>query len=287
VPEPGRSRRRWRLVFSTLLTLPLTTCASAAPSPPRADQAGPSQVTTASPVPPPAMRSASRLGARILESVPTDQADARGLELVGDVLVENTGSAIRAVVPSTGDVYAQREVPPDQQGNGIALTPAGLWQAGAGSAILRDPRTLAQRRGAVTADRSWGLCHDGTHLVESNGTTRLRLLDRDTAAPIGEVRVATREWSTARLGELHCTSVDGFPQVWAAVTGTDWMIRVDLVTGIVTAVADLTAITVAEQPTRPDQVIGGITAAPGAADELWLTGRHYRHRYRIRLQPRP
>lgn len=54
----------------------------------------------------------------------------------------------------------------------------------------------------------------------------------------------------------------------------------------VVADADLTAITIAEVPTGRDQVIGGIAAVPDAAGELWLTGRHYHHRYRIGLQSR-
>lgn len=240
--------------------------------------------TTASPAPAALHATTRHLRARVLARVPTDRADARGLELVGDLLVENTGPVIRAVAPRTGEIQAERNVLP---GNGIALTPAGLWRAGAGVAVLLDPRSLAERHRATIAGESWGLCYDGTNLVQSDGTTRLLLRDRDTAALIRELRVDAREWSTARLGELHCVSVDGRPQVWAAVTGTDWMIRVDLATGAVAADADLTAITVAELPTGRDQVIGGIAAVPDAAGELWLTGRHYHHRYRIGLHPRP
>jgi glutamine cyclotransferase len=221
--------------------------------------------------------------AHVLTRVPTDRADARGLELVGDLLVENTGPVIRAVAPATGEVQAQQSVPP---GSGTALTPAGLWHTGDAGAVLLDPRSLAERRRAAIAGEAWGLCYDGTNLVQSNGTTRLLLRNRDTAELIRELRVDAREWGTARLGELHCVTVDGRPQVWAAVTGTDWMIRVDLASGTVTADADLTAVTVAEVPTGRNQVIGGIAAVPDGTGELWLTGRHYHHRYRVRLQPR-
>lgn len=260
--------------------LTLTACSA----PHRVAHVGPAPATTAGPAPA-ATRSTSRhFRAQVLARVPTDRADARGLELVGDLLVENTGPAIRVLAPSTGEIRTQRNVPP---GNGIALTPAGLWRTGAGAAVLLDPRSLAERHRVTIAEESWGLCYDGTNLVQSDGTTRLLLRDRDTAMVIGELRVDTREWSTARLGELHCVIVDGRPQVWAAVTGTDWMIRVDLATGTVTADADLAAITIAELPTGRDQVIGGIAAVPDSAEELWLTGRHYLHRYRIGLRPRP
>jgi glutamine cyclotransferase len=82
-------------------------------------------------------------------------------------------------------------------------------------------------------------------------------------------------------------TVNGYPQAWAVAAGTDWLIRVDLSTGVVTAVADLTAVTVAEQPTGVDEVVSGIAAVAGAADELWVTGHRYGYRYRIRLQPPP
>lgn len=243
------------------------------------------QVSSAPPSPVPiATGSTSRhFHAQVLARVPTDRADARGLELVGDLLVENTGPVIRAVAPATGEVQAQQTVPP---GSGTALTPAGLWHTGDEGAVLLDPRSLAERRRTTIGDQVWGLCYDGTHLVQSDGTTRLLLRDRDTAELIRELRVDAREWAAARLGELHCATIDGRPQVWAAVTGTDWMIRVDLASGTVTADADLTAVTVAEVPTGRNQVIGGIAAVANAAGELWLTGRHYQHRYRVRLQPR-
>ncbi|MFI6094941.1 glutaminyl-peptide cyclotransferase [Lentzea sp. NPDC051213] len=260
--------------------LALTACSA----PHRVAHVSSAPATTASPAPA-GLRSTSRhFRAQVLARVPNDRADARGLELVGDLLVENTGPVIRAVAPATGEIQAQRTVQP---GNGTALTPAGLWRTGAGAAVLLDPRSLAERRRATITEESWGLCYDGTHLVQSDGSTRLLLRDRDTAALIRELHVDTREWSTAQLGELHCVIIDGRPQVWAAVTGTDWMIRVDIASGAVTADADLTAITIAELPTGRDQVIGGIAAVQDAAGELWLTGRHYHHRYRIGLQPRP
>ncbi|MET9634114.1 glutaminyl-peptide cyclotransferase [Lentzea sp. NPDC006480] len=270
---------RFRCTVAAAL-LALTACS--APQPVAHLASAPA--TTVSPAPA-AVRATSRhFRAQVLARVPTDRADARGLELVGDLLVENTGQVIRAVAPSTGEIQAQRTVPP---GSGTALTPAGLWRTGAGGAVLLDPKSFVDGRRAAIEGEPWGLCYDGTHLVQSDGTTRLLLRDRDTAALVRELRVDAREWSTARLGELHCATADGGPQVWAAVTGTDWMIRVDLASGAVTADADLTAITIAEVPTGSDQVIGGIAAVPNTSGELWLTGRHYHHRYRIGLRPRP
>lgn len=279
--NPLRINTFLRLATVAPMAFGLVACASAASAPPPPELTGSAPVTTSSPEP--VSRS---FRAQVLERVPADRADARGLELVGEVLVENTGRTIRAVAPTTGVIRAQQQNPGEPTDGGIALTPAGLWQITASYTVLRDPVTLVERRRQPAAHGSWGLCHDGSRLVQSDGTTQLLLRDHDTAALIGSVQVATGEWSTARLGELHCVTVRNYPQVWASVAGTDWMIRVDLSTGVVTAVADLTAITVAEQPAGRNDVIGGITAVAGAEDELWLTGRHYGHRYRIRLQPK-
>jgi len=261
-----------RLAFAALLALLPSACASATSTPPLLAVSSPVTTTT----------SVSRhFHAQVLDRVRTDRADARGLELVGDTLVELTGPAVRAS-SVTGDPRARQNVPGAPADGGIALSPAGLWHLSSAFTVLRDPVTLAERRHAPASHETWGLCDDGTRLVQSDGTTRLLLRDHDTAALISEVRVASREWSTARLGDLACVVVNGYPQVWAVVSGTDWLIRVDLSTGVVTAVADLTAITVAEQPTGVDEVVAGIA---GAADELWVTGHRYGHRYRIRLQP--
>ncbi|SFR28032.1 Glutamine cyclotransferase [Lentzea waywayandensis] len=268
------------LCSATAGLLALTACSA----PQRVAQVASAPAATVTPVPIATNSTARHFSAQVLARVPTDRADARGLELVGDLLVENTGPVIRAVAPATGEVQAQQTVPP---GSGTALTPAGLWHTGAVAAVLLDPRSLAERRRATIAGEVWGLCYDGTHLVQSDGTTRLLLRDGDTAELVRELRVDAREWGAARLGELHCVTVNGRSQVWAAVTGSDWMIRVDLASGTVTADADLTPVTVAEVPTGRNQVIGGIAAVPDAAGELWLTGRHYQHRYRVRLLPRP
>ncbi|MGW4209236.1 glutaminyl-peptide cyclotransferase [Lentzea sp. NPDC004789] len=264
-----------RLAFAALLAFSPAACASAASTPPHFAASSPVTTTT----------SVSRhLHARVLERVRTDRADTRGLELVGDTLVELAGPAVRAL-SVTGAPRARQNAPGTPTDGGIALAPAGLWHLSSGSTVLRDPVTLAERRRAPASHETWGLCDDGTRLVQSDGTTRLLLRDHDTAAVIGEVRVASREWSTARLGDLDCVAVNGYPQAWAVVSGTDWLIRVDLSTGVVTAVADLTAVTVAEQPTGVDEVVGGIAAVAGAADELWVSGHRYGYRYRIRLQP--
>lgn len=266
-----------RLAFAALLAFSPAACATAASTPPHFAASSPVTATTSA---------ARHFHARVLERVRTDRAGARGLELVGDTLVELTGPAVRSL-SVTGDLRAQQKVSGPPADGGIALTPAGLWHLSSGFTVLRDPVTLAERRRAPASHETWGLCDDGTRLVQSDGTTRLLLRDHSTAAVISEVRVASREWSTARLADLDCVTVNGYPQAWAVVAGTDWLIRVDLSTGVVTAVADLTAVTVTEQPTGVDEVVSGIAAVAGAADELWVTGHRYGYRYRIRLQPQP
>jgi len=255
------------------------------------------QAPTSQTTPAPSRARTQQFGITIVDRVVYDESFSQGLEYVDGRLVESVGgrgsSTVRVLDPSAAAPQSVR-LEPALFVTGIAAVPAapapatGLWQMTWQDhlAILRDPTTLAELRRVTVDGEGWGLCHDGTRLLQSRGDNRLLFRDPVSFAQLGEVVVAG-QWSTARLGELECAVVDGRPQVWANPQGTDWLLRIDPADGVVTAVVDLGRLAVEEIPTRVDQVIGGVAAIPQATGEFWVTGRGWAHRYRIRLQPRP
>ncbi|WP_433274873.1 glutaminyl-peptide cyclotransferase [Actinosynnema sp. CS-041913] len=226
------------------------------------------------------------VSARVVAKVGSDGAAGRGLAAAGGVLVEAvdtaSGSAVRVVRPDSGRVVHQVDLPGGMRAGGLALVPAGLWQStlDGGVAVLRDPVTLQETRRVGFVGEGWGLCHTGEVLVHSDGANRLVLRHPERFVEVGSVRI-TGHWAAAqRLGGLACVHADGRPQVWALVSGSDWVVRVELSGGRVTAVASIARIR-AEVPGLAGTASG--IAPAGEADLFWVSGP-FPYRFKIRLR---
>jgi len=119
----------------------------------------------------------------------------QGLEYADGFLYEGTGlngrSSVRRVKLETGEVLKRRDVPAQHFGEGITLWQSDLieltWKSEV--AFVYDKDTLQQRRTLTYPGEGWGITHDGTHLIMSDGSEWLRILDPTTFAERRRVRV--------------------------------------------------------------------------------------------------
>jgi glutamine cyclotransferase len=214
------------------------------------------------------------------------QAFTQGLVLDdAGTLFESTGllgrSSLREVEAHDGRVLRLRSLPEDRFGEGLALVGDRLiqltWRNGvavAWHAETFDPLMTYEYDG-----EGWGLCHDGTRLVMSDGSDRLTFRDRVTFEVIGEVAVTLDGEPLPALNELEC--VDG--DVWANVYMTDRIVRIDPASGSVTGTLDLTGI-IEPRPdrSRPGAVLNGIAYDP-RADTFLVTGKLWPELFEIRV----
>ncbi|HEY6424934.1 MAG TPA: glutaminyl-peptide cyclotransferase [Pseudonocardiaceae bacterium] len=234
-------------------------------------------------------RSASQqLRVQILATLPHDNTMyTEGLEIHDGVLYEGSGlvgqSRVRAVALSNGAVLAEAMLPAPLFGEGLTVTGDRLWQLSwtNGTAIERDPATLAERRRVPYQGEGWGLCHDGHQLVMSDGTDQLTLRDTVTFAPTGQVAVTLDGDPVQQLNELECA--DGV--VWANVFQTDRILRINPGTGVVTGVVDASGLLSPQQRAHAD-VLNGIAAIPGT-DEFLITGKYWPSLFRVRFVAAP
>ncbi|GLZ34327.1 glutaminyl-peptide cyclotransferase [Lentzea sp. NBRC 105346] len=219
----------------------------------------------------------------LLETIPHDtSAFTQGLELVDGVLYEGTGlegeSTMRAVDPKTGQVRKKVDLPRELFGEGITVVGPRIWQITwrNGVAIERDRTTLAETRRVQYEGEGWGLCHDGSRLIMSDGSAKLAFRDAATFQETGSVQVTRDGKPVTELNELECVN----NAVWANVWQTDDIVRIDPKTGNVTATFNLAALR--PQATGKEDVLNGIAAIPGT-DEFLVTGKNWPSIFRVRF----
>ena len=117
----------------------------------------------------------------MLASLPHDTTSfTEGLQRDGTTLWEGTGlagmSELRELDPDTGALVRSAPLPGKLWGEGIAVTGDTIWQLTYqdGVALLWDKATLKVKKQVALTGEGWGLCYDGTRLVQSDGSATLR-----------------------------------------------------------------------------------------------------------------
>jgi glutamine cyclotransferase len=240
------------------------------------------------PATPPAASRAPIYTYRIVHAYPHDAgAFTQGLEYVDGFLYEGTGingrSSIRKVKLETGDVVQQRAVGREHFGEGITIWNDDLfeltWQSQI--ALVYERRTFRPLRTFSYAGEGWGLTHDATDLIMSDGTSALRFLDPMTFRERRRVNVTDASVPVKYLNELEFVKGEIYANVWT----TDFIARIDPATGRVNGWVDLRGLLPAREQVG-DAVLNGI-AYDAAGDRLFVTGKLWPRLFEIALVRRP
>ncbi|MFI7299461.1 glutaminyl-peptide cyclotransferase [Streptomyces sp. NPDC050121] len=227
------------------------------------------------------------LRVKVLETLPHDpKSFTQGLEMTGGTLYEGTGlsgrSSVRYGAPGTSPM-ARAGLPAPLFGEGITLVGRTLWQLTWRDriAIERDATTLRELRRLPYPEEGWGICFDRLkrRLVTSDGSAQLTFRDPRTLAKTGEVTVTEDGRPVIRVNELECAD----RAVYANVLFTDRVVRIDPLTGAVTASIDASGLLHADELV-PGSTLNGIAAVPGT-DQFLLTGKFWPRMFRVALVP--
>ena len=212
------------------------------------------------------------------------EAFTQGLLWSDGKLYESTGrrgrSELRQLDPATGRV--ERRVPISRMhfGEGLALTGDRLvmltWHAERAYVFAVDDfsRTgLKSYRG-----EGWGLCHDGTRFVMSDGSSTLTFRDTDSFAVTGSIAVTAAGRPVPGLNELECA----LGAVYANVFGQDYLVRIDPLTGQVSDWIDATGLLDADLVSGAD-VLNGIAFDPDSG-RFYLTGKLWPRMYEVTFE---
>jgi glutamine cyclotransferase len=231
--------------------------------------------------------SAPVVGFMVQHTYPHDpEAFTQGLEYWRGYLYESTGlngrSSIRKVELESGKVIRQRPVPMAYFGEGITLWKSALieltWQSQI--AFVYDRDTFEPRRTFSYVGEGWGLTHDATDLIMSDGTAELRFLDPVTFKERRRITVTDGGRPVTRLNELEYVKGQVFANIWT----TDRVARIDPASGRVLSWIDLRGLLSGRGPIASDAVLNGI-AYDEARDRLFVTGKLWPNLFEIKIRP--
>jgi glutaminyl-peptide cyclotransferase len=224
-------------------------------------------------------------GYKIVRIFPHDpQAYTQGLVFHQGVLYEGTGlegkSSLRKVELKTGKVIRIHRLPDTWFGEGVALWREQLiqltWKNRIG--LIYDRHSFRLLKTFSYATEGWGLTHDGTHLIMSDGTDRLHFIDPQTLTEKKRVQVQDRGFPVRFLNELEYIKGEIFANVYM----TDWIVRISPETGQVTGWIDLRGLLPEEDRKRGAEVLNGI-AYDAQKERIFVTGKFWPKLFEITL----
>ena len=222
---------------------------------------------------------------RVLRTYPHDRsAFTQGLVFDNGFLYEGTGlsgrSSLRKTALETGEILQLRQLPAGIFGEGITIYKNWIvqltWQSGVGFVYDKDSFELIKVFNYPT--EGWGITHDEKHLIMSDGTATLHLLDPETFVETCRIQVYDDHGPVSRLNELEYVKEEIFANVWQ----TGRIARIAPRTGKVIGWIELGGLLRPEDGEEPVDVLNGI-AFDADHDRLFVTGKLWPRLFEIEL----
>ena len=226
-------------------------------------------------------------GYTVVHTYPHDTgAFTEGLFYLDGYLYESTGlvghSTIRKVNLKTGEVLQLGHTPMPDYGEGIVAWKHRLIQLTYQSehGYIFDLDTFKQIGMFDYRGEGWALTHDGHHILMSDGTAAMRVLDPETLKQIDTINVVADGQPVINLNEIEYVKGQIYANVWL----TNRIARIDPATGNVVGWIDLTGLGPKPNETidPTNDVLNGI-AYDAKHDRLFVTGKRWPLIYEILL----
>ncbi|MBS1976401.1 MAG: glutaminyl-peptide cyclotransferase [Bacteroidetes bacterium] len=213
------------------------------------------------------------------------KAFTQGLEIHNGQLYESTGgkgSWIGIVDVNTG--IADKRVALDDKYFGEGITIFGdkiyqlTWQNHEG--FVYDLASFRKIRSFRYRTEGWGLTHDSTYLIMSDGSNKLYYLDTATLATVRTLEVKDGNGPVGNLNELEYAEGRIYANIWQ----TNYIARVNPLTGNVDGYLDLGPLTrQAKLANAQADVLNGI-AWHDRTRAMLVTGKLWPYLFIIRMR---
>lgn len=143
--------------------------------------------------------------------------------------------------------------------------------------LVYDPSSLRYLGSFRYSGEGWGLTTDGTSLIMSDGTSRLRFINPSTFLEERSVNVTLDGKNVTLLNELEY--IKG--EIWANIYTTDTIARIDPATGEVKSLLDCSGLLKLYDRKLSTDVLNGIAYNPDE-DAVYLTGKYWPKLFKIK-----
>ena len=221
----------------------------------------------------------------IINTYPHDEnAFTQGLVFENGALYESTGlhsySTLRLVELETGFILQIYSLPDEFFGEGITIFDDRLiqltWTSNEGFVYDKTSFDLLQEFSYPT--EGWGITHDGSHLIMSDGTAILHFLDPETFEEIRQIEVHDNG-AVTELNELEYIEGKVYANIWME----EKIAIINPQTGQVEGWIDLGNLRDLENQDL-NNVLNGI-AYDENNDRLFVTGKRWSQLFEIELVP--
>lgn len=230
-----------------------------------------------------------RYGFEVIERLPHPRENfVQGLQIVGESLYVSTGqygeSKIRRYDFPSMALKQEISLPDTLFGEGVTRLGDRLYQLTWRAGQLReyDARTLTLIKTHPIGTQGWGITHNGSELIYSDGSHRLYFLNPDDLSLLRTLQVKLGDRVLARLNELEW--IEG--EIWANVWQSNQLVRIDPTSGAVTAILDLRGLLEPGDREPGTDVLNGI-AWDSKKRALWVTGKRWPWLFNVRLRALP
>ncbi len=224
----------------------------------------------------------------LVKAWPHDRgAFTEGLVYLDGELVESTGlngqSTLRKVDLETGRVLQEVKLDDQYFGEGIAVLGGKIFQLTWTShhGFIYDASTLRLEGGFAFTGEGWGLTTDGTSLIMTDGTSRIRFIDPRTFQVTRTIDVLAHGRPVERLNELEYVNGELYANVWQ----TEFVLQIDPGTGRILGSIDFVGLLPQADRARDTDVMNGI-AYDAKDDRLFVTGKNWPWLYEVKVKPR-
>lgn len=224
------------------------------------------------------------------------KAFTQGLVFRDGVLYESTGeygdSTLRKVDLASGRVLQKKDVAEEYFAEGIAVLNDKIYQITwrERTAFVYDLNFNLLKEIRYQGD-GWGLTHDGSNLIMSDGTHIIRFVNPENFQTVRTVAVFRENGQPLlNLNELEYVKGEIWANIWHSeqpnILGKpNHIARIDPNTGKILGWIDLTGISPEDVSRNSENTLNGI-AYDEAGDRLFVTGKNWRKLFEIKVKPK-
>lgn len=224
----------------------------------------------------------------IVATYPHDTSSfTEGLLFYKGELYEGTGnkgtSKLMKVDLTTGKILKSINVDKNYFGEGIVIVRDTVYQLTYQDEVgvkyfLKDFKKIGEFKFA--SKEGWGMTYDGTHIIASDGTSRLYFYEPSTFMLKKTIDVTEGQSMGYNINELEY--IDGY--IYANHWLTSYIYKIDPATGAIVAKADLTPLLDRIKIKAPyiEQGLNGI-AYDSVTKKIYITGKYWPELYEVQF----